>query len=502
VQKINDVNTIQVIIEFTHDLTGTDRNWNAKDYNLRILNYGKLSIGYDLEDAFLVPGTYSLVIGDPDGVLDDLFFGAGEIPIATDKQAKITLKINGSNKFLGHAIEDSIDYNDATCICDLVFAPKTDLINKRMVYDEDGLPLNPFGYTQDTVVSILDILLDIYKLVNPSLTYPTGLQIIQDWEFQGRRNPTTICYLNNITFVNLMQSVNELFFVNTYGILTCGDVLKKLAIDWCCFTGLISDEKAFFRKLFLYDPANVQSVNVLSRKKGYKYGLIDYVKVTTELGDPDEPYKEGVFTELEDRYIIRKTLPGFYVTGAFEQTNIFAAIDRDNHFVFFHGLLANQPSEGAIYSNNGSNFKVVGTAWAGEDIYYITTERVAGENDPQESGTLTKVSGDGDATYTYASYGDADAIPPSYSYEIYQARDPNLFSNAFKNHGALCANFWYKYRGNIQNCRVDKFIFRGVDYDYLKDFNYGGSKYQPISMVFDFANSSTECEAIYIGELA
>jgi hypothetical protein len=57
----------------------------------------------------------------------------------------------------------------------------------------------------------------------------------------------------------------------------------------------------------------------------------------------------------------------------------------------------------AVYSNNGSQFTVIRTKTAAGSGY-IECSRTSGTNAPLASGTLTKVSGSGDATITYSSY--------------------------------------------------------------------------------------------------
>jgi hypothetical protein len=103
-------------------------------------------------------------------------------------------------------------------------------------------------------------LLYIYRLVNPAIDYPATLTVINDWQFKGVRilDPDDEpCWLNNIVFTDLSQEANRLYFNNSYGISNCGDVLRHLALDWASFTGLISYEQAFFKRLFQYDPSNL-----------------------------------------------------------------------------------------------------------------------------------------------------------------------------------------------------------------------------------------------------
>lgn len=589
VQTINSnvtpTETIQLILEFTHNESGSNRSWTSDEKNLRVLNYGKREMSYDLEDAFMVPGKTSLVIGDPDGVLDDLLFGAGATALATDKQAKVTKKINGSTEFVGNMIEDSIEFDDAAMTVKFDAAPKTDILNKKMIYDSSNNYLDParifkyqyqfigvspttfpsvgdiysnngssyevledynpsfptylitgrlagdtdpildpespsgtltrvsgsgdtsITYTSFVVPEVLDylsltsILEHIFGVVNPAIEYPSTLKITHGWQFQGKRD-SDACYLNVIELSEIYQSVNEIFYNTASGLNNLGDVLKKLAIDWCSFTGMISYSKAFFKQLFYYDSNNLQTVSVLKRIKGYRYGLIDYVKVTTLMAaaSDKEPYQEGIFTQLEGRTIERSSLPGFFINGVGTSSgsNIKASVSRSNIYVFDHGsTIAPHPDEGSVYSNNGSYFEVIGTPYDdGSVSIRLTTKKTYGTNEPEAAGTLVWESGYGPSTITFTSVGNADGI-----YTINQARDSNLFNGNMNDHGALLAKFWINWRGNIQNCRVDKFILRGISYDFLKDFNYMGSKYQTIAMIYQDSIGVTECEAIYLGEV-
>jgi hypothetical protein len=524
IQNISPTETIQLILVFDTNLIGSNRDWDAADYNLRVLNYGKRDASYDLEDAFMVPGKTSMIIGDPDGVLGDLLFGAGAIALTTEKQAKVTKKINGVAAFIGNIIEDTIDFDDGTRILKFTAAPKIDIINKRMVYDEYGNALNPFNYDLTLRYPMAQLVEDIYKLVNPAISFSDGsLEFIHNWKFKGQKyypNDGYENYLNDFEVYEIEPLIRAYYLDNQASVGTCGDILRKLAQLCCAFTGMISYDKAFFKKLFHYNENNLQTVIVLSRQRGYRYGLIDYVKLNCTFKDvngnqdfdPNEPYEEPsheAFTELQDRFILLNSMNVFFrgipSPSTLRNTNVyFGRVDlghfnNNDYFVFNWGVDVNiYPAEGAIYSNNGSEFEVIGTPMTAPDdnTLFITTMRISGTNDPDASGTLTQVSGTGLSWYSYTSYSDATGY-----YNIYQVRDPSIENNAWLNYGEMVAKLWYQYRGNIQNCRVDKFILRGIGYDFLKDFNYDGSKYQPIRMVWNDAEGVTECEAIYLGEL-
>jgi len=495
------------------------------------------------------------------------------------------------NKFIGHIIEDTLDSNPSLEKVKFTAAPRTDIINKTLVYEDgvydfnvtgitvsptpgavytaNGLYFevihtvitggsdtitctrkgtgdpsasgtltkhtgtgdssitysgfnagihNPFGYNFTSLYLYQSLIEDIFQLVNPSLmAADDSLEIVHDWKFWSGRfiSPGFDgCYLQDNDLSELTSSPRALYLDNQAAINNCGDVLRKLAQDFCSFTGLISYDKAFFKKLFHYDSSNLQTVTVLSRSKGYRYNIIDYVKVNCnwtnvfgdEFFDPFEPYTKGTPTNLEHKSLTRDSLVVFfsYTTAElggssnYKETNCYnPGHSRINGYVFDHGsTISNYPSLGAVYQDgSGNTFEIAGGPLPGYTTAKITAVRLTGGT-PPSSGTLTKISGTGDASYTYSSQGTANG-----AHYFYKVMDPSIDSGAWKNYGDLLAEFWHNYRGNIQNCRVDKFIFNGVDYDFLKDFNYDGSKYQPIAMRWLWSEGITECDAIYIGEV-
>jgi hypothetical protein len=82
------------------------------------------------------------------------------------------------------------------------------------------------------------------------------------------------------------------------------------------------------------------------------------------------------------------------------------------------------PTAGAVYSNNGNEFTVFVSALTG-GAGLITTWTSTGTGLPLVSGTLTKVSGTGDASITYGSY----TIPTSITYTYAPAGVPTLLTS-------------------------------------------------------------------------
>lgn len=64
----------------------------------------------------------------------------------------------------------------------------------------------------------------------------------------------------------------------------------------------------------------------------------------------------------------------------------------------------------------------------------------------------------------------------------------------------LISKLMYYYRSKTYYNRVDSFKMKGLDYDYTKNFNYDGSKYQILSMRKYLDKGYSEIDALYLGE--
>ena len=91
-----------------------------------------------------------------------------------------------------------------------------------------------------------------------------------------------------------------------------------------------------------------------------------------------------------------------------------ATIDTNLYWAFWTNRL--YPSDEDIYSNNGSQFQVI--VDAENQSEYVITKRISGTNAPSATGTLTKVSGLGSATYTYTEVLDGQYYIPTGVIEI------------------------------------------------------------------------------------
>lgn len=494
---------LQMIMVFSIPVEGTSVAYTATEKGIFISDWGVLEWGYDFEDALMVAGNWQVKLGDRDGYLGKLFFGkAADLPeSAADKRAVFTLKLNGVLHFTGRLQEDAIEYSTARREVGVSVLPNTRALNVERLFDDDNDPLCT-EFTDNTYYALTDYLDAIFQRVNAGISYVGGQLVIDsNVKYLGDYDGTHFCY-TDILIEELEIYSHRLWFQQQTGVVNVADVLRKLAMDLCCYTGLIHDSKAFFKKLFVYDAGNVQALGrVLNFDKTYRYGLLDYVKVTyTDVTTLVEKYTNGSRdTRLANNRIERELLAPFcwddtigavhsHVKGATVR------VDMSGFFISVPPTVA--PVVGDTYSNNGSTFEIVfiHPHYTG----YYTTKRVAGTNLPDASGTLTRVTGSGDAALTYTITVDLEGI---YSSVIWQAKDDTLADTDWKDGGQLVCDFWWERRSDMAKCRVDPLLVEGITYDFLKCFNHDGNKYQVMNMKVFLSGNVTQFDGIYLGEL-
>lgn len=306
VDTVVNSETYQLKLIFTVDLTASNESYTFGDKNIVIMDHGKTEWGYDVEDALLMPQSLNIKISDKDGYVDDLLFGTGAVPVAIDKKFRAEIYINGSLEFKGNAIEDSMTSieiinigSDTSYEISFQAYPELDLLNKKTIYD-GSTAINPFSYSAGTSELITDMIDSCWQVLNAGITVTYD----QDWLFSGDRyvpaSPPNAH--DGFVFTDLELKVDPIWFDSNRNVNSVGDVLKLLAKDYGCFTGLKNFNDAFFKKLFKYDSGNTQSLgDIISYEKFYRYSLIDYARMQSTL--PSTWAEAGTFTLLEGRYM-------------------------------------------------------------------------------------------------------------------------------------------------------------------------------------------------------
>ena len=109
------------------------------------------------------------------------------------------------------------------------------------------------------------------------------------------------------------------------GLKTLGDVLRSLARDWFCYSGMVHQERAFFKRMYTYESGNTQALGtVLDKVTRYRFGLIDYVKMTSKNSTLVKFFDAGVFTSLVNRVLkVDNVIPTFWLdVGGISFSNI------------------------------------------------------------------------------------------------------------------------------------------------------------------------------------
>lgn len=502
VTNINPTTTIQMILSFTSTASGSDVNYTFASQKITPIKWGSLHSSYDLEDLLMTTSEYDFSLGDALGFINSLIDAD-----AVDIRAEVQIKLNNVVKFIGKIEEDSISYDEGSMIFSAKAITSTDILNETSLYDnrmEDPPAgqekywnaLNPLKYARDSFVSLKTLLTEIFKFVNPALT-ESDLILLNDYLLHGYSVDSGT--YGETSFLELSEAliqINELQYNNSLQCNNLGDILKRLAIDWSCYTGLLSNNKPFFKKLFYFDANNTQTLqHVYNRIKNFKTNLISYVEAKTYYNEKKK-WSAGTYTTNENRILDRELLTIAWADANTSPwgnggSNLRAQTFSKALFRVDVATGSNLATFGAIYTSNTGTFKVSHTNT--DTVWKVYLMRISGSGWP--SGTLTKVSGTGDSSYTIKTVYDISTI----AFRIVRAREG--VNGTLKDIGQISADFWYKYKSDAHKVRIDTLNVQGVGYDFLKNFIHEDCMYQIISMKENFAENKTAFEAIYLGAL-
>ena len=570
----NNADYIQFILTFTVDETGSDQQYSWSEKGLNIKNAGTLEWNYNIEDAFLIPGSTRLSIADKLDYLDGLFFGSTTEQVGADKQPKLEIKLNGTTEFLGYVVEDSVLSDTGVKVVSFMANPRTDIINKTMLYNGDVI-LDPLEHTwggitvniTNAVYDPLDpLIVTVTHTSNSSLTTGDSVRI---------KNVTGMTDLNGAFIID--KNSNTEFEVDL--------VTDQLYISGGTWT--LQDAPALANSPLLY--LTLEDIyQLVDSSISYSSGSLEIyhdwtfltsaasfglgrnitnathsagtVTVTHDADSP--PYYTGLsviikdvggMTDLNDQFTItvvdtthftvslettQSYTSGGMVRKATGNTKAITGIKVGDAKLFFtpdsglstvgdvlrdlaKGFFAytGMIHEGKaffkkLFYYDTSNLQTLGNILNIQREYrypvldYVSFGTTLDNTRSYKAGTFTELDGKSlvVSDLLCAFYGDVtggDSLVSGTIDPVWNVKDPSFsnstgqwFSNLF-----LLAQLWYDSRGSIQNSRVDKFTVVGVDYDFLKSFNYGGYKYQIIGMRKNWEKSTTEIEALYLGAL-
>lgn len=464
--QLGNGDEVRLSIAITINAEGTTETIVSEDENVFISDLGEKEEDYDFEDALLSPAFYQAVLtAIENGNFQKYFFDEGEAVFEdAEKDALVTLdiKYNGTttwiNDFTGNIIIDSLDYEPDTTEFNFEAAPDMSILSNTMLFDLDDVPTNPFGYFMTsppqpwtTFIPIKTLLLDCYKLVNPSLT-EDDIEIEHDWTFYGEvtdpENPPAMIQ-DVFNFDEIAIDIYPLFFDQTYGATSVADILIRLAVEFGSFTGMTNRNSAFFRKLFNPNSATQYNLNdeaYYDYRKRYRFNPITYCRVNVQEavwiggGSPHVEYNyytfhapdENAFTGLKDSFkeIDTLTIAAIW-NNEYRASNLGAFKYVDPHGTLLFGLIAaKDPS-----------------------LHYPGT-----------------------STVWFNFPGEPDFVPTS----------------------QLLVDLWYRYKSIFKHLRVDPIVAPGINHSVTKNPVFKGKTFQPLSVKKKYIDCKTNIEGLII----
>jgi hypothetical protein len=307
--NLDSSNLLSLIITIT-EVTSGSGSYNAQTINLWVNDYGSQKWEYDPDDPFIVPSSLTIVLADPDEWLYDFFFGTNEGVM--QKDALVELWLNSSQEFYGNMVPDSIDWDSTTKLFSFTATPKVEEINNQVIILDDETIVNPFSYSIASFAdwpSFGEFLDDIFGLVNPSIT----VNWFHTWELY---NP----YTGWNSLIDHHYSPEPFYLsaesIGQYGLKTTGDVLRKLAFEWGCYAGLISNNLGFFREFRAYDSGNTMTLGTInSFIRTIRYTSLEYLRITA-IKEPDLSEQGSEAGAGVNAKFIKDTVTG-YVTSVY-----------------------------------------------------------------------------------------------------------------------------------------------------------------------------------------
>lgn len=458
--KVAGGHSIRLSIEFTVEKDGEDIERYANDYGIRIKDWGELRWGRDLDENYMVPGNYEFELYDRDETLKTLLFEGGLVPYV-NKDGKITMNIkyNGAEdyitEYIGYLDNENIEYDSKKKTVSFTAFPRTDLLKSIYLYDEGDAGVlignNPLGldyglsgdvYTA-TRKNIKELIHAIFKKINPDCT----LSWQHNWKFWGQNIIATPTFYEEFLLDDLEfkeDYLSALFFSleNPYSIETLYDLLMRYSFTFGFICGMITNEHAFVKELFNYNPDNVQLLGrVREHIITHKAGDVESVRITQRLYRRVGSTKKNAYEAWSKSYAVLP--PGAQLRGD--------SIIDDEIPVF------------AKYTLIGSQGDMLGT-------YNGFIYTIANANPPK-----------------LANFWSLDETIALFYYNLRNRRKLAYFA------------------GNVEENeldtsigRVDDFVVEGINYSYLKDFSYSGHGYQILSLTKRLSKNISEISAVLV----
>ena len=297
----NAGNTIHVIMK-TYDTENNPEAVNAVDKNMAIIDYGKLTYEYDIDDPFIVPSGMDFKVFDPDEYLTDFLFGT-PLTLPAEKRyiIEVYLYYNDDIIYGGDSLEDAIEYNEGTKILSLKTANAINKLNEKKLYDVSNSPLDPLGLDPTYWVNFQELLVSIYKLINPATGADTvEVDITHGWRWKDTATaPFTQRELGGLDIY-----VSSWF--NSYSSWqtaeTVGDFLRQLCLEFNAYTGMSTWGNAFFAQVLNFDATPTVTFtddDIININRSFGYSKRKYVSIQSRDAETGAAGDVDTFGDIE-----------------------------------------------------------------------------------------------------------------------------------------------------------------------------------------------------------
>ena len=266
-------NTIHVVMK-TYDTENNPEAVNAIDKNMSIINYGKLTYEYDMDDPFLVPSGMDMAVFDPDEYLADFLFGTPlTLPAEKRYSIEVYLYYNSDIIFGGDTIEDAVEYNVGTKILRLKIANAIDKINSLSLYDVSDSALDPLGWGPTYWRSFQSMFDDIFQVINSACS----TTITHGWRWEDKFGNASDWELDQM-------DIDVTTWFNSFGSWqakgSVGDFLRQLCFEFDAYAGMSTWGTAFFSQVINFgatSTATILDADIISLTKAFGYSKKKYI---------------------------------------------------------------------------------------------------------------------------------------------------------------------------------------------------------------------------------
>jgi hypothetical protein len=229
--------------------SGSFVEYDARDLGIWIAEHPKIKWLFDDREFFLLHGNLRLIFGDQEKNLHRMITH-NNLTCSVDFEYKKTGSgfVKEFNGFINYQDRKHRKYKK---FVEVSFLPRSKVLNETATFINGSFnnvmnyafsPDNPANYHP---VKVKDFITDLYKIINPNIT----VDFFQNWNFKTHHVDSPeytfddLYMFYELAFINIHTSAEpaEPNIYNTYM-----KVLKALAKILGCFTGLISEDRAYF----------------------------------------------------------------------------------------------------------------------------------------------------------------------------------------------------------------------------------------------------------------